>query len=150
MSVKLGSVTPVTFKLGSTQVSKLYVGGTQVWPTAAALTISGLSGSSGYRTVSGGTVGTTYLVTSAQRTYSGQGGTGPYTYAWTELSDSHDTAISNATSPVVSWNTALPLPPADTEVTGTSVWRLTVTDSVGATATLDVTISAALYHDSGA
>lgn len=74
-------------------------------------------------------------VTSDSVTVTPAGGTGPYTYAWTRLSGA--SSIS-PTAPTAATTTFSANVPRDTTVTAT--FRCTVTDSLAATATVDVNV----------
>lgn len=74
-------------------------------------------------------------VTSNSVTATPAGGTGPYTYSWTKVSGA--SSIS-ATSPTAATTTFSALVAKDSTVD--AVWRVTVTDSLSATATADVVI----------
>ena len=72
------------------------------------------------------------LVTTEQTTVTPSGGTAPYTYAWARLS-----GFGAADTPTTAFTTFSETQPLDEFRTG--VFRCTVTDSIGATATVDVT-----------
>lgn len=68
------------------------------------------------------------------------GGLGPYTYSWARISGTYGTA----NSPTSATTTFYATPPSNT--IQTSVFRCTVTDSLGSTATADVT---AIFEEVG-
>lgn len=74
-------------------------------------------------------------ITSDAVTVTATGGTGPYTYAWTRVSGS--SAISAGT-PSADATTFSANVPKNLERIG--VWRCTVTDSLAATASVDVSV----------
>lgn len=63
------------------------------------------------------------------------GGTGPYTYLWEYVSGDASFTVSSATAATVSW-TALVTKNSSKSAT----WKVTVTDSLAATATANVSI----------
>lgn len=71
------------------------------------------------------------------------GGTGPYTYSWTRVSGDSAPQVSNATAATVSWSANIPR-----ETIYFASWRVTVTDSLLATAIADEPVS--LEYFSGA
>lgn len=63
------------------------------------------------------------------------GGVGPYTYSWARVSGSTVPGASSLTAQNPTWSAA--------SVTGiqTAIWRVTVTDSLGATATAEISVT---------
>jgi hypothetical protein len=107
--------------------SEQYVGG--AWKTGdrflIPLTLSGPADVSGFGYI---------YVTTDNATVTTNGGLAPYTYSWTRLSGSYGSPIS-ATSATTAF---IANPPSGS--IRTSVFRCTVTDSLGSTATADVTV----------
>lgn len=97
-----------------------------------------LSASNAPDPATGGTLGTGTAI-SETVTCTPSGGTGPYTYAWTRISYTSGTApTSNSAATAATAFTQTGLGPGDTE---SAVFRCTVTDSLAATATADVTVT---------
>lgn len=67
-------------------------------------------------------------------TVTASGGTGPYTYHWARLSGSSSVICLPTNSPTCSFLAAI------CHGTRSAVWQCTVTDSLGATATVNVSI----------
>ncbi len=82
------------------------------------------------------------LTTSPNSVATPSGGTPGYTYSWTRISGSTAITAGSPTSASTSFSGTVPVSGAIS-----AVFRVTVTDSVGATATADVTVS--LTYDSG-
>lgn len=63
------------------------------------------------------------------------GGVGPYTYSWARISGSTVPGASSLTAQNPTWSAA--------SVSGTqsAVWRVTITDSLGATATAEISVT---------
>lgn len=74
-------------------------------------------------------------ITSQSTTITATGGTGPYTYAWSRVSGDSAILVTNATSATTDFYANICFGTRD------AVWRCTVTDSLSATTTVDVTIS---------
>lgn len=74
-------------------------------------------------------------VTTSNVTASAAGGTGPYTYSWTYVSGSSAHIPSNPSGATTNWSATQPK-----NSTRQSVWRVTATDSLSATATADVAV----------
>lgn len=117
------------------------------WDGAAWQDLAGFGGGSGFSATADKAVCEGFVfdpapaplfatVTSESVVVNATGGTGPYTYAWTRVSG--DSAIS-ATSPAAATTTFTATVPRDGERTG--VWRCTVTDSLAATAFVDVSVA---------
>jgi len=68
------------------------------------------------------------------------GGTAPYSHAWTKITGDSSPTPSNPTGASTSWSATVPK--WDSKE---ATWRDTVTDSLGATATVDVVVL--LTHD---
>lgn len=116
------------------------------WDGAAFQDIAGFGGGSGFSvTVSPGTaVGSLFTpepaglfqtVTTNNVTAAAAGGTGPYTYSWTYVSGSSAHIPSNSSAATTNWSATQPK-----NSVRQSVWRVTATDSLGATATADVAV----------
>ena len=73
-------------------------------------------------------------------TVTASGGAPPYTYQWTRISGDHKASCDSPTSPTATWTANLYL-----DTTSESVWRCTVTDSIGGTAYVDVLVFLAYY-----
>lgn len=73
-------------------------------------------------------------------TVTASGGTGPYTYQWTRVSGHQGADCDDPTSPTTTWSARL-----YQNQTSASVWRCTVTDDVGATVSVDVSVLLAYY-----
>lgn len=82
------------------------------------------------------------LTTSPNSVATPSGGTPGYTYSWTRISGSTAITAGSPTSASTSFSGTVPV-----NSVISAVFRVTVTDSVGATATADVTVSFA--YDSG-
>ncbi len=74
-------------------------------------------------------------LTSAVVTATPSGGTGPFTYAWTRLSGSASVTATAPTSP----STAFGSGALGVSSARTADWRCTVTDSLAATTSADIT-----------
>lgn len=85
-----------------------------------------------------GTTFGTGTATTSVVTVTASGGTAPYTYAWSRLSYDHPTTAPTATVPAGAATAFVQTNIGLTEEY-TSEWRCTVTDSLAATATCDVT-----------
>lgn len=79
-----------------------------------------------------GQVGTVTASTTASAT----GGVGPYSFSWARVSGSTGPVISSATAQSPFWTADVSANEPEE-----AVWRVTVTDSVGATATFNITVS---------
>jgi len=118
-----------------TQMRVIDANGTDrlVYSTSAAL-----SAANAPSPATGGTLGTGTAI-SATVTCTPTGGTGPYTYAWTRISYTSATAPTiNSAATAATGFTQTGLGPAESE---SAVFRCTVTDSLAATATADVTVT---------
>lgn len=78
---------------------------------------------------------TSLLIYTDATTVTPSGGTGPYTYAWTQVSGDPFTC-NNPTAATTTFRSTVAK-----ASTNTSVWRCTVTDSLSATATVDINAS---------
>ena len=135
MPVRIGTSTPSTFKVGSSQVTKLYQGATLVWSTAAALSVSASHTSvSGYESRIA-PAAANVNVTSISTVITASGGSGSYTYSWSRLSGSTAINVNGATSPNTPFNAVL-----GQNNTVTGVWRCTVSDGTSS-AYVDVDVS---------
>lgn len=81
-------------------------------------------------------------VTSNPVTATPSGGTGPYTYSWAKVSG--DSAVS-ANSPTAATTDFSAIVPRDGE--RSAIWRVTVTDSLSATASADVSVTLTYTSD---
>jgi hypothetical protein len=108
--------------------SEAYVGG--AWETGdrflIPLTATGTGEVGGFGYI---------YVTTDPATVTPNGGLAPYTYSWVRLSGTYGTA----TIPTAATTTFYATPPSGS--IQTSVFRCTVTDSLGSTATADVTVT---------
>ena len=84
------------------------------------------------------------LITSSAVTVTPSGGTGPYTQAWTKLSGDPSNLIS-ADSPAALTTTFSATLPADE--LATAVFKVTITDNVSATFSLNVSVALQNTHD---
>lgn len=117
------------------------------WDGAAFQDLAGFGGGSGFSvTVSPGAAsGNVFVpepaalfqtVTTDTVTASAAGGTGPYTYSWAYVSGSSAHEPSNPSGAATNWSATQPK-----NSTRDSVWRVTATDSLSATASADVAVS---------
>jgi hypothetical protein len=84
--------------------------------------------------------GTSQALMTAQTTATASGGTAPYAYTWARVSGDVLTIVSP-----LSQSTAFSYSSAAAEWTVSGVYRCTVTDSTGATATRDITVTIERY-----
>lgn len=76
------------------------------------------------------------VITSVGPNTTPSGGTGPYTYAWSYLAGDASINISSSTAQNPTWSKTL----GSAEIADAS-WLVTVTDSLGATASTSITVS---------
>ena len=135
MPVRHGANTPSTFKVGGSQVSKLYHGSDLVWSNAVALSATAsptsVSGAD-YRVAP---AAANVNVTSNSTVITASGGSGSYTYSWSRLSGSTAINVNGATSPNTPFNATL-----GQNNTVTGVWRCTVSDGTSSV-TVDVNVT---------
>ena len=135
MPVRHGTNTPSTFKVGGSQVSKLYHGSNLVWSAQAPLTVTASPSSVGGLDSREAPAPAEVTVTSNSAVITATGGSGSYTYSWSRLSGSGIITVNGTTSPNTSFSALLP---QNSTVMG--VWRCTVSDGTS-TATADVNVT---------
>lgn len=107
------------------------------------ITLPGGGGGTLTATISNGSVGngsvgeeeTCPTITSQSTTVTATGGTGPYTYLWTRLSGSSAILCDSPTTATTTFSASICVG------SRSGVWRCTVEDSLGATDTVDCSIT---------
>lgn len=114
------------------------------WDGAAWVDLAGFGGGSGFSVTvapagaSGSVTGASPLfkvVTSNSVTATPTGGTGPYTYSWTKVTGSSSISAASPTAATTTFSATVG---RGSVVQAT--WRITVTDSLSATTTADISV----------
>lgn len=91
---------------------------------------------------------TSALVTSGTPNTTPSGGISPFTYSWSYQSGDAVIACSGSTSQNPTWSKTISAGPQVTTTTS-AVWKVTVTDAVGSTASTTINITLSFTNETG-